>query len=161
MTFKSTPNKIANYSQVSGTNIRDILTANYLEVLYGGPGDDDLSIANQLRGETVILSGGNDDDTYIMNDQQSALIVDSSSSAASSYDIVKFNSFDSQVRLSVIDDNHLLLTDIFNGTTALIYDAFGYINHGNKIESISFFDSCGLEILQSSKERNYFANIIV
>ena len=28
-----------------------------------------------------------------------------------------------------------------------------------KDKSISFFDSCGLEILQSSKERNYFANI--
>ena len=28
-----------------------------------------------------------------------------------------------------------------------------------KDKSISFFDRCGLEILQSSKERNYFANI--
>ena len=93
MAFTSAPKPIANYSQKPGTNIRDILTANHNEILYGGPGDDDLVIANQLNGEIAILSGGSGDDMYTIKDRESALIVDLSRSPnIHGYDTVKINS---------------------------------------------------------------------
>ena len=112
MAFTSAPKPIANYSQKPGTNIRDILTANHNEILYGGPGDDDLVIANQLNGEIAILSGGSGDDVYTIKDRESALIVDLSSKYLwLRYCKNKFS--DTHVYMSVIDENHLFATDIF------------------------------------------------
>ena len=139
MAFTSAPKPIANYSQTPGTNIRDILTANHQEILYGGLGDDDLAIANQLHGEIAILSGGSGDDMYTIKDRESALIVDLSRSPnIHGYDTVKINSPDTHVYMSVIDGNHLFATDIFSGATVLIYDAFGNIDYGNRVEEILF-----------------------
>ena len=140
MSFKSTPKSLNGYSQTSGTNIRDLLAARNLEILYGGPGDDDLSIASQLFGEVAVLHGGDGNDTYSIKEKESALIVDSDNKNEGGYDKIKFDSTNRTVYLSVIDGSHLLITDIFSLATALIYDVFGNVNPANRIEEILFLD---------------------
>jgi len=140
MSFKSTPKSLNGYSQTSGTNIRDLLAARNLEILYGGPGDDDLSIASQLFGEVAVLHGGDGNDTYSIKEKESALIVDSDNKNEGGYDKIKFDSTNRTVYLSVIDGSHLLITDIFSLATALIYDAFGSVDPANRIEELVFLD---------------------
>ena len=141
MSFKSTPKSLNGYSQTSGTNIRDILAARNLEILYGGPGDDDLSIASQLVGEVAVLHGGDGNDTYSIKDKEAALIVDSlDATNEGGYDKIKFDSFNRRVYLSVIDGSHLLIADIFGLATALVYDVFGSVNPANRIEELLFLD---------------------
>ena len=140
MSFKSTPKSLNGYSQTSGTNIRDLLAARNLEILYGGPGDDDLSIASQLFGEVAVLHGGDGNDTYSIKEKESALIVDSDNKNEGDYDKIKFDSTNRTVYLSVIDGSHLLITDIFSLATALIYDVFGSVNPANRIEELLFLD---------------------
>lgn len=140
MSFKSTPKSLNGYSQTSGTNIRDLLAARNLEILYGGPGDDDLSIASQLFGEVAVLHGGDGNDTYSIKEKESALIVDSDNKNEGGYDKIKFDSTNRTVYLSVIDGSHLLIADIFSLATALIYDVFGSVNPGNRIEELLFLD---------------------
>ena len=140
MSFKSTPKSLNGYSQTSGTNIRDLLAARNLEILYGGPGDDDLSIASQLFGEVAVLHGGDGNDTYSIKEKESALIVDSDNKNEGGYDKIKFDSTNRTVYLSVIDGSHLLITDIFSLATALIYDVFGSVNPANRIEELLFLD---------------------
>ena len=140
MSFKSTPKSLNGYSQTSGTNIRDLLAARNLEILYGGPGDDDLSIASQLSGEVAVLHGGDGNDTYSIKEKESALIVDSDNKNEGGYDKIKFDSTNRTVYLSVIDGSHLLITDIFSLATALIYDVFGSVNPANRIEELLFLD---------------------
>ena len=140
MSFKSTPKSLNGYSQTSGTNIRDLLAARNLEILYGGPGDDDLSIASQLFGEVAVLHGGDGNDTYSIKEKESALIVDSDNKNEGGYDKIKFDSNNRTVYLSVIDGSHLLITDIFSLATALVYDVFGSVNPANRIEELLFLD---------------------
>jgi len=150
MSFKSTPKSLNGYSQTSGTNIRDLLTARNLEILYGGPGDDDLSIASQLFGEVAVLHGGDGNDTYSIKERESALIVDFDAKNEGGYDKVEFDSTNRSIYLSVIDGSHLLITDIFSLATALIYDVFGSIDPANRIEELLFLDKSykidGLEL---------------
>ena len=118
-----------------------ILEAYNIEIIYGTVTDDNFFIENHLDGETAILSGGNGNDIYNVKDQESALIVElPDTRSLGGYDVLKFDSINKNVYFAILEDRHLLITDIFSQATAFIYDAFGRISNHNRLEEISTLD---------------------
>ncbi len=116
------------YFERIGTRASDILFAQQGDIVYAGPGDDEIFLGS---GTHAYLIGGSGDDTYLLGNASYAVILDSSGhdTIAVSFDLGAASTF----IVTIDGGRHFLLGDLDTDTLVLIED-----NQNRPIEAFNF-----------------------
>ena len=150
---------IANYTMVSGTAGRDLITGVGAQMALAGPGDDILGgqTAPGADGVTPLipwLVGGPDNDRYFITPGSMAVVSDL---AGGRKDIVSLDSFAfDKVQIRNIDRRHALISR--GATSVLVVDPAGKISKANTIEKLVFKDRSvsGKQLFKQAKKADSY-----